>query len=112
MTRATDEVLSMSFRRVVAAILPALVLAVVLNSAPASAQRPPDAAPTVGNTQSQDLGAPPSSAPTTNVDVTQTGGTPAPVAESLSPISLFQRADLLVKVVLILLLVASLWSWT
>jgi len=102
----------MSFRRVVAAILPALTLVVVLASAPASAQRPPGAAPTVGNTQSQDLGAPPAAAPTTNVDVTQTGGTTAPAAESLSPISLFQRADLLVKVVLVLLLLASLWSWT
>jgi biopolymer transport protein TolQ len=112
MARATDEVLSMNFRRVVAAVLPALALVVGLASAPASAQRSPDAAPTVGNTQSQDLGAPPAPAPTTNVDVTQTGGTTAPVAESLSPISLFQRADLLVKVVLVLLLLASLWSWT
>jgi biopolymer transport protein TolQ len=112
MTRATDEVLSMSFRRVVAAVLPALALAVALSSSPASAQRAPDAAPTVGNTQQQDLGAPPAAAPTTNVEVTQTGGTLGPVTASLSPITLFERADLLVKVVLLLLLAASLWSWT
>ena len=102
----------MSFRRVVAAVLPALALAVALSSAPASAQRSPDAAPTVGNTQQQDLGAPPAAAPTTNVEVTQTGGTLGPVTASLSPITLFERADLLVKVVLLLLLAASLWSWT
>jgi biopolymer transport protein TolQ len=112
MARATDEVLSMSFRRVVAAVLPALALTVVLSSAPAVAQRSPDAAPTVGNTQSQELGAPPAAAPTTNVEITQTGGTLGPVTASLSPIVLFERADLLVKVVLLLLLAASLWSWT
>ncbi len=103
----------MSFRRYAAAVLPALALSIALAAAPAEAQRGPEAAPTVGNTQSQELGAPPAAAPTTNVDVTQTGGTLGPaVSNSLSPITLFERADLLVKVVLLLLLVASLWSWT
>ncbi len=103
----------MSFRRYAAAVLPALALSIALAAAPAEAQRGPEAAPTVGNTQSQELGAPPAAAPTTNVDVTQTGGTLGPaVSNSLSPITLFERADLLVKAVLLLLLVASLWSWT
>ena len=104
----------MRFRRVAAAVLPALGFAFALWSADSVfAQNAPDAAPTVGGTtQSQELGAP-SAAPTTNVDVTQTGGTAGPgVTESLSPITLFNRADILVKAVLLLLLVASLWSWT
>jgi biopolymer transport protein TolQ len=102
----------MNSRRATAAALPALVLAFGLFAAvPSFAQSSPQAAPTGDATQSQTLGAP-VPAPTTNVDVTQTGGTTTPTVENLSIVSLFERADILVKIVLVLLLLASLWSWT
>ncbi len=102
----------MSLRRATAAVLPALVLLFALSAAaPASAQATPQAAPAGDTAQSQELGAP-MPAPTTNVDVTQTGGTAGPSVEGISIVSLFERADLLVKAVLVLLLLASLWSWT
>jgi len=46
-------------------------------------------------------------------DVTQTGGETTPSAiGTISVVSLFVRADLVVKAVMLLLLFASLWSWT
>jgi biopolymer transport protein TolQ len=78
--------------------------------APALAQRTPRAAPVSDAAQSQDLAAP-AAAPTTSVDVTQTGGTAAPDVGGISIVSLFLRADALVKAVFILLLLASIWSW-
>jgi biopolymer transport protein TolQ len=74
----------------------------------AMAQSTPSAAPTSDAAESAPL-----AAPTTNVDVTQTGGEATPSAiGSISVVSLFLRADILVKAVMILLLIASLWSWT
>jgi biopolymer transport protein TolQ len=100
----------MNFRWNAAALAPALALTLALGFAsPANAQRTPHAAPTGEPAQTQELA--PSAAPTTNVDVTQTGGSMAPAVDSISIVSLFARADLLVKVVLIVLLLASLWSW-
>src|SRR6202043_1035847 len=94
-----------------AALAPALALTLALGFAdPALAQRTPHAAPTGERAQTQELTAP-SAATTTTVDVTQTGGSMAPAVDSISIVSLFSRADLLVKVVLIVLLLASLWSW-
>jgi biopolymer transport protein TolQ len=90
-----------------AAFVPALVICLGLVGS-AHAQRSPSAAPTGDPAMTQPL-----AAPTTNVDVTQTGGDTAPSAiGSISVVSLFMRADILVKAVMILLLIASLWSWT
>jgi biopolymer transport protein TolQ len=97
----------MIFRWNAAAFALTFALALV---GPAHAQRTPRAAPVGEQPQTQVLGAP-SAAPTTNVEVTQTGGSTAPAVESISIVSLFARADLLVKIVLIVLLLASLWSW-
>ncbi|HEY2071174.1 MAG TPA: protein TolQ [Rhizomicrobium sp.] len=78
---------------------------------PAAAQSTPHAAPVGGpSAQSQDLPAP-SAAPTTGVDVTQTGGTTTPEEGGLSIIGMVEHADLVVKIVIGLLLLASLWSW-
>jgi len=97
----------MKIVRLVAAFLPALLICLSL-AGNAHAQRGPEAAPTGDPAQSEPL-----AAPTTNVDVTQTGGDAAPSAiGTISVVSLFERADLLVKAVMILLLIASLWSWT
>jgi biopolymer transport protein TolQ len=104
--RAMDEVLLMKIVRAVLA--PALLLFVFGSSQPSLAQSTPTAAPSGQPAQSQPL--PPSAAPTTNVEVTQQGGTSD--AAQISIVDLFNRADLLVKVVLIVLLIASLWSWT
>jgi len=102
----------MRFGRHVAVVAPAIVLSLtLLISVPALGQAAPQAAPTGAPAQSQNL-APPQAAPTTNVDVNQTGGTlEPPGVEGLSFVSLFMRADLLVRTVLIVLLLASLWSW-
>jgi biopolymer transport protein TolQ len=91
------------------AALPALVISVGLATA-AMAQSSPRAAPVGDPAQSQELGAP-IAAPTTNVDITQTGASAMPSFEGISVVSLFWRADPLVKGVMILLLLASLWSW-
>ena len=97
----------MKLSRVFAAIVPALVICIGL-AAGAHAQRAPSAAPTGDPAQSNPL-----AAPTSNVDVIQTGGDSAPSAiGSISVVSLFMRADLVVKAVMVLLLLASLWSWT
>ena len=96
----------MKLSRVFAAILPALVICIGLSGS-AYAQRTPNAAPAGDPAQSEPL-----AAPTTNVDITQTGGESAPSAiGSISVVSLFMRADLVVKAVMVLLLLASLWSW-
>ncbi|HEX7743632.1 MAG TPA: protein TolQ [Sphingobium sp.] len=76
---------------------------------PAMAQRGPIAAPTGAPAASQELGAP-DAAPTTNVDssgLAQLGGG----SGGFSIIESFLRAGIVVKVVMILLLLASLWSW-
>ncbi len=87
-----------------------LSLVMLAFASPAIAQQaPPVAAPTGAPAESGTLDAP-AAAPTAGVDVTQMGG-----GGSLSDISiasLFLRADPLVKTVFILLVLASLWSWT
>ncbi len=78
---------------------------------PALAQRAPSAAPVGGGTtETRDLDAP-AAAPTTAIDVTAAGGD-ATTAGGMSVISVFERADPIVKTVMVLLLIASLWSWT
>jgi biopolymer transport protein TolQ len=95
----------MTFARKLAALLPALMICFAL-SGTAHAQRGPAAAPAGDPAQSQPL-----AAPTANVDVTQTGGTTGPEVGGISVVSLFMRADPLVQTVMVLLLLASLWSW-
>jgi biopolymer transport protein TolQ len=80
-------------------------------SAPALAQRTPAAAPTGGATETHDLDAP-AAAPTTAIDVAPVGTNTDAGGPSLSVISVFLRADPIVKAVMIILLIASLWSWT
>ncbi len=87
----------------------ALILALVVPAAvPAFAQGTqsgPIAAPSGPAAQSQPLEAPPGAA---------AAAAPAQgdVISSFSIVSMFMRADIVVKAVMILLLVASLWSWT
>jgi biopolymer transport protein TolQ len=90
----------MRFHRVLVAAVLSLSLA-----SPAWAQEAPSAAPTGAPAESHDLAAPPGT-----VDVTTTGG--AGTAGDLSVVSIFMRADPVVQTVLVLLLLASLWSWT
>jgi biopolymer transport protein TolQ len=79
--------------------------------APATfAQRTPQAAPTGPDVQAQQLGTP-QAAPTTAVDVTPTGNTLGPGFGGISIYSLFMRADPIVKTVMAILALASLWSW-
>lgn len=94
-------------------VLVAAALAVVMvfgtgaiASAPAFAQAAPRAAPVGAPAQSAPL-----AAPTQNVDVTRTGGTDGLEVQGFSVISLFLRADPIVKTVMALLFLASLWSW-
>jgi biopolymer transport protein TolQ len=94
----------MNFRRLTAAAVAALAISLACS---AQAQSP-RAAPVSQNAQTQDL-APPTAAPTTAVDVTQTGG--GPEVSGISIVSLFLRADPIVKAVFVLLLLASIWSW-
>jgi biopolymer transport protein TolQ len=96
----------MKLVRAFAAFLPALLVCLSLSGA-AHAQSSPSAAPTGDPAQSAPL-----AAPTTNVDVSPSGENAAPAVSGISVISLFKRADLLVQAVLVLLLLASIWSWT
>src|SRR3954467_10950836 len=85
-------------------ILAVLVTAPVL-SAPAWAQgvqSAPIAAPTGPAAQSQALAPPPGVAANPGGDV----------SGSFSIVSMFMRADIVVQAVMVLLLLASLWSWT
>jgi biopolymer transport protein TolQ len=67
-------------------------------------QSAPIAAPVGPSAQSQSLAPPPG--------VTASNGSAGDVLGSFSIVSMFMRADIIVKAVMILLLLASLWSWT
>jgi len=95
----------MGFKRLTVVV--AAALGIALGSTAAHAQAP-QAAPVSRDAQSQEL-APPSAAPVTNVDVSQTAG--GPEVSGISVVSLFMRADPIVKAVFVVLLLASLWSW-
>jgi biopolymer transport protein TolQ len=92
-----------------AAVL-AVALALLLAAGAAHAQHAPKAAPTGPDTQTQELAAP-AAAPTTDVIATPTGDSFAPALNRISIVSLFLRADAIVKTVFVLLVLASLWSW-
>jgi len=101
----------MKLRFALAGLLPVLVVALGLAAAPsAMAARGPTAAPAGAPAETSDL-APPSAAPTDRIDVNTTGGTEGPAVSGISIVSLFVRADPLVKAVFIVLLIASVWSW-
>jgi biopolymer transport protein TolQ len=97
----------MKIVRALSGLVPALVICFGLAGV-AHAQSTPRAAPVGDPAQSEPL-----AAPTANVDVTQSGENATPSAiGTISVVSLFMRADILVKAVMVLLLIASLWSWT
>jgi len=95
----------MLLKRVLAPILFVIIACLAL---PAMAQRGPSAAPTGEPAAVQELGAP-EAAPTTSIDASglaQIGG-----GGNFSIVESFLRADIIVKTVMVLLLLASLWSW-
>ena len=97
----------MKLLRLIAAVAVVALCAV----SPAGAQRSPAAAPTSATPESRDLAAP-SAAPTGSVDVSPLGISSDPSIGSISVVHMFMGADWIVKTVMILLLVASIWSWT
>jgi biopolymer transport protein TolQ len=101
----------MKFAQAAAGAAAAILVILVCLYAPETwAQSTPRAAPTGPDAQTQQLGTP-QAAPTTPVDVTPAGGTLGPGFGGISIYSLFMRADPVVKTVMALLAVASLWSW-
>ncbi len=78
---------------------------------PALAQRTPAAAPTGNPAETRDLAAP-DAAPTGSVDVSPISVSSDAMIGSISVVHMFMSADWIVKTVMILLLIASLWSWT
>ncbi|HXR94888.1 MAG TPA: protein TolQ [Rhizomicrobium sp.] len=97
----------MTFKRVLASVL-FVILAFVV--APAMAQQGPAAAPT-GTPAATGIMAPPTAAPTTNVDIGGLAGVANAAGGGFSIVESFLRADVIVKAVMVLLLLASLWSW-
>ena len=96
----------MTLKRVFASIFFVILASFAV---PALAQQGPSAAPTGAPATTQELGAP-AAAPTTIVDASGlaqigSGGGNFSIVES------FLRADVIVKTVMVLLLLASLWSW-
>jgi biopolymer transport protein TolQ len=87
-----------------------LFVQLLLGNSAALAQSTPRAAPAGPDAQSEQLGAP-QAAPTAPVDVVQTGGPPGPSINGISVYSVFLRADPIVKAVMTILALASLWSW-
>jgi biopolymer transport protein TolQ len=92
-----------------------LSLALIVGASPASAQiqtvpredgAPPIAAPSGGPAESGTL-----AAPIGDVESTTIGPQQTEIAETFTAWGLFLRADWVVKAVMVLLLVASFWSW-
>lgn len=96
----------MNMKRRVAAFVSALFIVVAL-AAPAVAQSAPSAAPTGQPAESAAL-----ATPVTNVDTVQNGDSLQPSVGGFSVVALFMHADPVVKAAMVLLLAASLWSWT
>jgi len=92
----------MTLRHVAAAVVAILTVTLTLGLASPSFAQAPIAAPVGAPAQSQTLDAPPGAVAAPHGDV----------AASFSIVPMFLRADLLGKAVMILLLAASLWSWT
>ena len=81
-----------------------ILIAVPAMAVAQGVQSAPIAAPVGPAAQSQSLAPPPGAAAST--------GSATDVLGSFSIVSMFLRADIIVKAVMILLLLASLWSWT
>jgi biopolymer transport protein TolQ len=96
-----NEVLSMSLKRVFALLIP---LAFLSFATPGFAQSAPSAAPSGGPVQAQPLAAP------ADAKVTPSGMM-AGVGD-MSIVAMFHHAGVLVKAVMLVLLAASLWSWS
>ena len=97
----------MTLKRVLAPVLFVILAAIAV---PAMAQQGPAAAPTGAPADTQ-LMAPPAAAPTTNVDISGLSQVGNPASGGFSIVESFLRADVIVKTVMVLLLLASLWSW-
>jgi biopolymer transport protein TolQ len=80
--------------------------AIPLVESQAWAQNAPAAAPVGPQAETQSLAAPPGAAAST------APGMGDALTANFSIVSMFMRADVIVKAVMILLLLASLWSWT
>jgi biopolymer transport protein TolQ len=74
---------------------------------PAIGGPPPNAAPTGAPAESAPIAAPSGAVQTSIVNTAQQNET----AQTFTPIGLFMRADIVVKGVLLLLILASFWSW-
>ena len=74
-------------------------------AAPAFAQQAPDAAPTGAPAQTEVLAAPPGV-------IDASGGGDSTMIGSIPVVSMFMRADIVVRAVMVILVLASLWSWT
>ncbi|HEV7959668.1 MAG TPA: MotA/TolQ/ExbB proton channel family protein, partial [Rhizomicrobium sp.] len=98
----------MTLMRVLA---PVLFVILAVTAVPAMAQQGPSAAPAGAPATIQPM-APPIAAPTTNVDTSGLAGFGTVTTGSFSVVESFLRADIIVKSVMVLLLLASLWSWT
>jgi biopolymer transport protein TolQ len=97
----------MTLKRVLAPVLFVILAFVAM---PAMAQQGPTAAPT-GAPADTGVMAPPAAAPTANVDTTGLAGVASGAGGGFSIVESFMRADVIVKTVMVLLLLASLWSW-
>lgn len=73
-------------------------------AAPVEAGRPPSAAPVGPAADSAPLAAPPGTESPTAAAISEIEG-------AFTPVGLFVRADIVVKAVLVLLILASFWSW-
>ncbi|MFO1248612.1 MAG: MotA/TolQ/ExbB proton channel family protein, partial [Alphaproteobacteria bacterium] len=91
-------------KQIVAAFLILVAVPVMAPAMAQGVQSAPIAAPVGPSAQSQSLAPPPGA--------TASNGSATDVLGSFSIVSMFLRADIIVKAVMILLLVASLWSWT
>jgi biopolymer transport protein TolQ len=101
----------MTLKRLLAPVLFVMLVAMLAFAArPAMAQQGPAAAPTGAPADTQ-LMAPPAAAPTTNVDISGLSQVGNPASGGFSIVESFLRADVIVKTVMVLLLLASLWSW-
>jgi biopolymer transport protein TolQ len=89
-------------KQIVAAFL--ILVAVPTMALAQGVQSAPIAAPVGPAAQSQSLAPPPGAV--------ASSGSAGDVLGSFSVVSMFMRADIIVKAVMILLLLASLWSWT
>jgi len=92
----------MKLHRTLVAAFAALTLSL---ASPALAQSVPSAAPTGAPADTRPL-----DAPATTVDLMP--GTSIASSGGMSVVSVFLRADPIVKTVMVILLIASLWSWT